>query len=72
MNWLAFSSAIFSLIGAILLALGFQIEKAEDKTGWTLNGKWFILLKYQNLWLIRLGWVGIILGFVLQVIESVY
>ena len=59
------------LAGVIILASGFQIEKADDKTGWTLNGKWFILLKYQNLWFVKSGWVCIILGFILQIIRII-
>lgn len=59
---------ILNFFGVLFLAKGFQTQKAS---GIFMSGKPAISLKYENPLLRNLGWIFIILGYVLQIISVI-
>ena len=69
MFYLDLFGLLFNMLGVIFLTFGFQIEKAEDKSGFTINGNWAIVFKKENPLLRYLGWFCLVFGFVLQIVS---
>lgn len=67
MDYFGLFGLLFNMLGVIYLAFGFQIEKT-DAPGFAINGKYAVVLRYENSYLRLIGWFCLVFGFVLQII----